>query len=113
MVWYLFLACIATLVCVGSFVKRLRRWFLAFGCLGVLIAVVLALVPTQHIIPTRVLLVLWPPALAGLANPSTLWEKIIVVAFEFGGNFVLYGAVGTLIGLGFARRPNPSTFTTR
>ena len=110
MLWHLFLACIAVLVCVGSFVKRLRPWFLAFGCLGVLVAFVLALIPTRHIIPPRVLLVLWPPSIVGIADPSTTGDKIVVAAFEFGGNFILYGAVGTLAGLGCrprsASRPN-------
>ena len=112
MLWYLFLACLVTVVCVGLFVKGLRRWFLAFGSLGVLVALALTAIPARHIIPPRVLLVLWPPALAGLANPSTVSDKILVVTFEFGGNFILYGAVGTLAGLCFRRKSNRPTVTT-
>jgi hypothetical protein len=99
MLWYLFLTFLVGVVCMGLFVKGLRRWFLAFGCLGVLIALTLTAISTRHVIKPRILLVLWPPALAGLANPSTLSDKIIVAAFEFGGNFILYGAMGVLIGL--------------
>ncbi len=50
---------------------------------------------------------LWPPALAGIADPSTPSDKVLVALFEFGGNFILYGAIGTLIGLCFQRRPSP------
>jgi hypothetical protein len=112
MLWYLFLTCLAVVVCGGLFVKRLRCWFLVFGCLGVLIALTLTAISTRHIIKPRILLVLWPPALAGLANPSTLSDKIIVAAFEFGGNFILYGAIGTVVGLCFRRKPGRSTTAT-
>jgi hypothetical protein len=112
MLWYLFLACLAIVVCLGLFVRGLRRWFLAFGCLGVLVALVLTAIPARHVISPRVLLVLWPPALAGLANPSTVSDKILVVTFEFVGNFILYGAVGTLVGLCFRRNPNGPAVTT-
>ena len=53
---------------------------------------------------------LWPPALAGLANPSTLSDKIIVAAFEFGGNFILYGGMGLLIGLCVQGKTQPRRF---
>jgi hypothetical protein len=51
-----------------------------------------------------VLLILWPASIAGLADPSTIWNKIFILAFEFGGNFILYGAIGTLVGLCFPRK---------
>ena len=114
MLWHVFLVSLAALVFVGLFVSRLRRWFLVSGCLGLLVAFTLAALPHRLIRPT-VLLVLWPPSIAGLADPSTTWSQIIFAVFEFGGNFVLYGAVGTLaglVGLGFRRKPNGPTVTT-
>ena len=101
MLWHVFLAFLAALVFAGLYVKRLRRWFLISGCLGVLVALVLMVLP--HVKP-RVLLVLWPASIVGLADPSTIWDTIMVASFEFGGNFLLYGAIGTLIGLCFWRR---------
>jgi hypothetical protein len=59
----------------------------------------------SHLVRPTVLLVLWPSSIAGIADPSTVWDKIIVATFEFGGNFILYGAVGTLIGLFLPRKP--------
>jgi hypothetical protein len=110
MLWRALLACLAVLVFAGLYVKRLRRWFLISGCFGVLVALVLMVLP--HVNP-HVLLVLWPASIAGLADPSTVWDKIMVASFEFGGNFVLYGAVGTLVGLGFRGKPSQSNSTTR
>jgi hypothetical protein len=107
MLWFSFLACLGIIVAVGLGFKGFRSWFLGFGCLGVIIALTLTAMSTRDIIKPRVLLVLWPPALAGLANPSTLSDKILVALFEFGGNFILYGVVGALVGLCFRRKPRP------
>jgi hypothetical protein len=57
----------------------------------------------DHLLKPTVLLILWPSSIAGIADPSTLSDKIIVAMFEFGGNFILYGLIGTLIGLSFRR----------
>ncbi len=101
--WLLFLICLAIIVAVGLGVKRLRRWFLVSGCLGVFVALTLLAMPTRYVISPKILLVLWPPSLAGFANPSTLPGMIMVALLEFGGNFILYGAMGTLVGLCFRR----------
>jgi hypothetical protein len=50
----------------------------------------------------KLLLALWPPSIIGIADPSTLSDKILFGVIELGGNFLLYGIVGT--GLGFAVR---------
>jgi len=63
-------------------------------------------IATYHVVRPTILFVLWPPSLVGLANPSTLSDKIMVAMFEFGGNFILYGAVGTVLGLCFRRKPS-------
>lgn len=106
MLWHLFLVCLAVTVGVGLGVRRLRRWFLVSGCFGVLVAMTLMVISTRYVISPKVLLVLWPPSLAGFANPSTLPGIILVALVEFGGNFILYGAMGTLVGLCFRWKPN-------
>jgi hypothetical protein len=105
MLWLLFLACLGIIVAVGLGVKRLRRWLLVSGCLGVLVALTLMTIATYHVVRPTILLVLWPASLYGFANPSTLSHEIIIETLEFGGNFILYGAIGTLIGLCFRRKP--------
>ncbi len=84
--------------------RAIGRWFLVSGCLGVFVALALMVRGNSHIVSPTVLLVLWPSSIAGIADPSTLSEKILVALFEFGGNFILYGVVGTLIGLCFRRK---------
>jgi hypothetical protein len=109
MLWLLFLVCLAVIMAVGLGVRRLRRWFLVSGCLGVFVALTLVAIPTRYVISPKILLVLWPSSIAGLADTSTRSDKILVALFEFGGNFILYGATGTLIGLCFWRKPNPES----
>jgi hypothetical protein len=82
----------------------LPRWFLLSGCVGVLVALTLAAVGTSRIVSPSILLTLWPPSIFGIAEPTTPSDKIVLAIIEFGGNFVLYGVVGTLIGWGFRRR---------
>jgi hypothetical protein len=106
MLWHLFLVCLAVTVAAGLGVRRLRRWFLVSGCFGVLVALTLMAISTRYVISPKILLVLWPSSIAGLADPSTLSDKITVAVFEFGGNFILYGAMGTLVGLCFCWKPN-------
>lgn len=93
--------------------KRLTSWFLVSGCLGVLVAFMLTVMAANHAVKPTVILVLWPSSIAGIADPSTLSDKIIIAVFEFGGNFILYGIIGTLIGLCFPRKPNPEGLGAR
>jgi hypothetical protein len=88
--------------------RGLGRWFLVSGTLGVVVALALMAIGASHIVSPTVLLVLWPSSIAGLADPSTLWDRILVGLFEFGGNFILYGTIGTLIGLCFPRKASPA-----
>jgi uncharacterized membrane protein len=83
----------------------LMRWFLISGCVGVLIALALMTMGTSHVVSPTVLLALWPPSIVGVADPTNLSDKIIFAIIEFGGNFLLYGIIGTLIGLSFRRKP--------
>ena len=91
--------------------KGLWRWFLVSGCVGMLVAFVLLAMTARHIVNPTVLLVLWPSSIAGIADPSSVSDKVLVAAFEFGGNFLLYGIIGALIGIGFRRKPNRPTVT--
>jgi len=85
--------------------RRLTRWFLMCGCLGVFVALILMAMAANHVVRPGVLLVLWPSSIAGIADPTTPLDKIIVATFEFGGNFLLYGIIGMLVGLFFCRNP--------
>jgi hypothetical protein len=40
-----------------------------------------------------------PTSIAGMADPADLPEKLILGAFMYGGNFVVYGFVGMVIGI--------------
>src|SRR5437667_573576 len=82
----------------------LKNWFLVSGCMGILVALALGFMAPYRLVSQRILLVLWPFSIIGLADPSEFSHKIIFAAVEFGGNFILYGAIGTLIGLCFRRK---------
>jgi hypothetical protein len=93
--------------------RRLGRWFLVSGCLGVFVALALMALGASHIVSPTVLLVLWPSSIAGIADPSTPSDKVLVALFEFGGNFILYGVIGTLVGLCFPRKSSPEGLGAR
>jgi len=42
---------------------------------------------------------LWPASIVGFADPTELSDKILCGISEYGGNFLLYGFGGTLVGL--------------
>ena len=47
--------------------RRSVRWFLGAGCMGLVVAVVIAIIkPTNP----AIVLFLWPTAILGLANPT-------------------------------------------
>ena len=89
--------------------RLFSRWFLVSGCLGVLVALTLMATTARHVVGPTVLLVLWPASIAGIVDPSTLSDKILVAMFEFGGNFLLYGLIGTLAAVFFRRNPGTGT----
>jgi hypothetical protein len=81
--------------------RGLKAWFLISGCIGVIVALVLALIPANYSLSPKLLLTLWPASIVGLADPSTISGKILIGLYEFGGNFLLYGVIGTGLGLVF------------
>jgi hypothetical protein len=55
-------------------------------------------VSSNHVLSLGLLLTLWPSSIVGLADPTTLSDKILIAVVEFSGNFLWYGFVGTVIG---------------
>jgi hypothetical protein len=80
----------------AALAKTFMRWFLVSGSIGLFVALILSAVP---VVSPVVLLVLWPSSIAGLVDPSRLWDQVIVAAVQFGGNFIIYGLIGAFIGL--------------
>jgi hypothetical protein len=89
--------------------KWFVSWFLASGCFGVIFGLVLAHLLSIHLIRPQTLVVLWPTSIAGIADPADTWDIVLVAVFEFGGNFVLYGVLGTVIGWCFQRKQGPAS----
>jgi hypothetical protein len=44
-------------------------------------------------------LTLWPFSIIGIADPTGFWNQALFAVIEFGGNFLLYGIVGTGLGI--------------
>ncbi|MGC1685115.1 MAG: hypothetical protein WA734_05800 [Candidatus Acidiferrales bacterium] len=76
----------------------LQGWFFISGCVGVLVALGLVAATSYYELSPALLLALWPFSIVGLTEPSTLSGKIFVGVFEFGGNFILYALLGTIVG---------------
>jgi hypothetical protein len=51
-------------------------------------------------VSTTVALALWPSSIAGIGDPRTVADKVLTATFTFGGEFLLYGLVGLLLGNG-------------
>jgi hypothetical protein len=54
--------------------KRLRGlkvWFLVSGSIGIIVALVLAIVASSHSLNPKLLLTLWPSSIVGLSDPTT------------------------------------------
>jgi hypothetical protein len=83
-------------------VRGLMGVFLVSGCIGIVVALVLAEIASYRSLSPKLLLTLWPASIVGLADPTTILGKILIGSYELGGNFLLYGIVGTA--LGFAVR---------
>jgi hypothetical protein len=96
--------------------RSLFTWFFFAGCVGLFVALTLAYVPwAGNLINDWVRLALWPTIIFGMADPAEMWLKIMLALLLFGGNFVWYGILGTVVGLCFrwvssSRSPDPSLF---
>jgi hypothetical protein len=75
--------------------RKSARWFLHAGCMGLVAALIIAIVrPTNPAIT----LILWPTSIVGLADPTGLLDKLVSGLVMFGGNFLLYGVFGAVAG---------------
>jgi len=63
--------------------------------------VLLTVTSIHHRISPSILLTLFPSSIVGIVDPSTFIDKVLVLSVEFGGNFILYGVLGLLVGLVF------------
>lgn len=82
--------------------RGLKAWFLISGCIGIIVALVLAFVASGRSLNPMLILTLWPSSIAGIADPTTFSDKLLIGTYEFGGQFLLYGVVGIVLGLVFA-----------
>jgi len=75
--------------------RKSVRWFLAAGFVGLVAALLIAILrPANPII----ILLFWPTSIVGLADPTGFVDQALTAVVEFGGNFVLYGAFGAAAG---------------
>ena len=81
--------------------RGLKAWFLISGCIGIIVAVVLALVASGRSLNPMLILTIWPSSIAGIADPTTFSDKLLVGTYEFAGQFLLYGVIGTVLGVAF------------
>ena len=72
------------------------RWFWQAGCVGLLVAIALAILKPSN---PGIIVILWPASIVGLADPRGLLDQALFGLFMFGGNFLLYGAFGAIAGL--------------
>jgi hypothetical protein len=72
--------------------RDLKTWFLISGSIGIIVALVLALVASHRSLNPKLLLMLWPSSIVGLADPATPSAKMLIGAYEFGGNFFCTGS---------------------
>jgi hypothetical protein len=78
-------------------------WFLLSEMLGLLVALMLFAMAAQHVVVPFTLRALCPSSIIGsFADPANVWDKFTFAIFVFGGNFLLYGIIGTLM-RGFLR----------
>jgi len=84
--------------------KRLVRWFVISGSVGVVVAAALyalnALLMLLHIgadINFFVILILAPATILGMAEPTSIWAELVLFVIVFATNFVLYGSVGLIL----------------
>lgn len=77
---------------------HLRRWFLAGGAGGVLIALLLAVGLGHDAVSTGLVEALWPMAPVQLIDPKTIGSKIAVGLIAYGSNFLIYGLIGAVVG---------------
>jgi len=69
------------------------------GLVGFGIAIIIGTIIRFTGRPSPIMLFLWPTAIVGLADPTSVLDKVLTTAVMFGGNFLLYGTVGAVAGV--------------
>jgi hypothetical protein len=88
---------------------RSLRWFLVGGGIGLTVAILLSVIrPANPII----IVSLCPTSIVGLADPKSALEKAVIGSVIFGGNFLLYEALGAIAGLAAGEPSNDSGSST-
>jgi hypothetical protein len=82
--------------------KRLVRWFVISGSVGVVVAAALyalnALLMLLHIgADLNFFVILAPATILGMAEPTSIWAELVLFVIVFATNFVLYGSVGLIL----------------
>jgi hypothetical protein len=79
------------------------KWLVVSGLVGVLVAAAIYVLGTIHLVRMStifnpyVILALAPAWILGMANPTTLWERVILWGIVLCTNFVLYGVLGLIL----------------
>jgi hypothetical protein len=79
---------------------RPLKWFLTSGAVGIVVAIVLTELMIHDLVSGTVALALWPSSIASLVDPRSFGDKMLTMIFTFGGEFILYGVAGLLLGNG-------------
>jgi hypothetical protein len=69
------------------------------GLVGFVIAIIIATIIRFTGRASPIILWFWPTAIVGLADPTSGLDKMLTAVVMFGGNFLLYGAVGAVAGV--------------
>lgn len=80
--------------------KQFVGWFWITGCIGVLVAIALYILGAFHYtryFAVQIASVFCPEMILGLAEPSSPGAVLLLLAWVFATNFVLYGALGLLL----------------
>jgi hypothetical protein len=78
--------------------KRLSRWFVSFGVLGIAVAFFVFYALSHELVIADSAIVFWPTSMVMLTGDDTFWSKTITITLAFIGNFLLYGLAGVIIG---------------
>jgi hypothetical protein len=83
-------------------------WFLAFGVLGLAVALFLLYALSHELVVADYAIIFWPTSMVLLAANDSYWTKVLTIGFAFGGNFILYGLIGIIVGFFVNRFRRPS-----
>ena len=68
------------------------------GAVGVVVALVVTLLMERDAISGDLAVALWPSGMVGLIDPVTWLSKLLTGVMMYGGQFLIYGALGLVLG---------------